>query len=388
MSGPCMAAEQNGDTIKMTTAAGDMPADDMFMDAALSLAAEARGATPPNPMVGCVIVKDGEIVGRGRHNGPGLAHAEVDALQDAGSAAKGATAYVTLEPCNHTGRTGPCVDALISAGVAEVVYALADPNPIAAGGAQRLAQAGVRVRAGVKEAEARALNRGWLHVVRYNRPFVIGKVAMSLDGRIATHAGKSKWLTGPMTRRRGHELRAACDAIMVGAGTVLADDPTLTARLDGATTAPLRIVADSTGRTPPGAKAFERSGKGAVLAATHALQHDRQRAYEDIGVRILKSDPDDDGRIDVADMLHRLTELNIQTLMIEGGGKLLGSFFDADMLDEIHLFYAPLLIGGGRSGLDGIGVETIADASGFEFTTPEMIGRDLYLRGVRRREAS
>ena len=359
--------------------------DARYMARALEIAREGLGQTAPNPVVGCVIVNDGRIVGEGYHARAGGPHAEIIALGKAGDAAHRATAYVTLEPCNHHGRTGPCADALVKAGVREVVYALADPNPQAAGGAMYLRSAGIKVRGDILADRARELNRAWIHTLSAKRPYVIGKTAMTLDGRIATAGGESQWITGPQARRAGHELRAMSDAIIVGADTVIADDPALTARLDDRVHAPLRIVLDSAGRTSPGAKVYERSGRGAVLATTNALPSARKREFEKHGVDILTL-PAIDARPDLHTILDTLYTRDIVTAMVEGGGAVLGAFFDADLIDEIHLFIAPKLFGGGKPALGGDGVANIADAARFDFSRPEPIGDDFVIRGRRKAE--
>lgn len=362
--------------------------DIAFMTEALALAARGAGMTSPNPMVGCILVKNGKVVGAGYHEGPGKAHAEVAAIEDAGQTARGATAYVTLEPCNHTGRTGPCTEALIMAGVSEVVYALADSNPVAAGGATRLLTAGVKVRGGVCADEARELNRGWTHSLKHKRPFVIGKTAMTLDGRIATSSGESKWITGEIARARAHQLRKFADAIVVGAETVIADDPALTARIGDETHHPLRVVMDSTGRTPPGAKVYERIGRGALIATTKNAPQARLAAFREIGAEPLLLPSDENGRPDLSELLAALHERGVINVLVEGGGAVLGSFFDEDLLDEIHLFIAPKLFGGGLPAFGGGGVERLRDSERFSFRAPESLGRDTLIRGGRRMEAS
>lgn len=359
--------------------------DARFMRRALDLAWLGAGMTAPNPMVGCVIVKDGKIVGEGWHRGAGLAHAEAEALNAAGDKARGGRAYVTLEPCSHHGRTPPCAEALIRAGVAEVVYALADPHELAAGGATRLQIAGLKVRAGVLDREAREMNRAWLHSLKTKRPYVIAKAAMSLDGRIATRLGDSKWITGAEARDKGHELRRMADTIIAGAGTVIADDPALTARIDGETRGPLRVVLDSKGRTSPGAKAFERSGKGALLATTAAASPQRLDRFRAHGVETLALAADGAGRPYLDELLRALHGRGVVTAVVEGGGEALGSFLDADLIDEVWLFLAPVLIGGGKSAFAGQGAAHLADLPAFDFDAPELVGRDLFVRGVRNR---
>ena len=335
-----------------------------YMKRAIALAARAEGRTAPNPLVGCVLVKKDAIIGEGWHEGPGLDHAEVAALKNAGDAARGATAYVTLEPCNHKGRTGPCTEALIDAGIDEVIYATADPNPEAAGGGARLKDAGIKIAHGVCEKEARDVNRFWLQKLKTGRPFVSAKFAASLDGKIATASGDSKWITGPNARARAHDLRRQVDAILVGADTVIADDPSLTARRDaGETQYPLRVVLDSTARTSPGAKVYDRAGKGAMLATTHAAPESRLAAFREHGVEIVRLEADRKGRPDLDALMANLSARDLNGLMVEGGGALLGSFFDANLVDEVWAFIAPAIIGGaGKSPVAGSGAATIADA--------------------------
>lgn len=339
----------------------------LFMQRAIDLARRAEGQTTPNPMVGCVLVRDGRIVGEGFHARPGGAHAEVAALRDAGDAAQGATAYVTLEPCNHTGRTGPCAGALIAAGVAEVFYAVADPNPLAAGGAEALRTAGIRAESGLCAAEGEALIRPWLHRQRTGRPFFTAKYAASLDGRIATGSGDSKWISSEAARMRGHDLRQAADAIIVGVDTVLADDPALTARAElrpgQQAEHPLRIILDSSGRTPPEAKVLRSTTPGRTLIiTTPSLSALRRRAYEARGAEILTL-PAAHGRVDLAALPAALAERGLVHVMIEGGAKVLGGFFDTGLVDEVWAFIAPVILGGsGPAPVAGHGVETVATA--------------------------
>ncbi|MEX0707693.1 MAG: bifunctional diaminohydroxyphosphoribosylaminopyrimidine deaminase/5-amino-6-(5-phosphoribosylamino)uracil reductase RibD [Woeseia sp.] len=376
------------------------PATERYaMRCAVDLARRAAGLTAPNPMVGCVLVQvPGIIVGRGWHLGPGTDHAEIMALKEAGDAARGAVAYVTLEPCNHTGRTGPCAEALIEAGIREVVYAIADPNPAAAGGAARLREAGVAVRSGLCEEEALALTRAWRHALAERRPYVVGKTAMSIDGRIATASGESQWITSSFSRNAGHRIRWETDAIIVGAGTVIADDPALTARPADVATGkqvidgeryPLRVVLDSTGRCPPGARVFGRIDENgakdpAILAATTGAPRARLDAFREHGVEVLVLPANDSGRVDLHALLEALYERDIHHAMVEGGGEVLGAFFDADLLEEITFFIAPRIIGGGKPALGGGGVARLADADRFDFKSAEDNGPDLIWTGVRR----
>lgn len=357
--------------------------DTRFMERALALAANGAGLTAPNPMVGCVLVADGEIIAEGWHRGAGLPHAEVEALRAAGDKAKGATAYVTLEPCNHHGRTGPCAEALIAAGVAEVVYAMADPNGEASGGAARLAEAGIRTRSGICEGAAKTLNRFWTRRLKTGRPYVIAKFAASLDGRIATRTGDSQWITGTAARGRGHDLRAEVDGIIVGANTVIADDPALTARPAGRDMRrPLRIVLDSRARTSPGAHVYDRAGKGALIAATDAAPQARLDVFREHGVDILTLPKDESARPDAEALLDELGARGLNAVMIEGGGDVLGAFFDARLVDEVWAFIAPVIIGGpAKAPVGGDGAATLADALRLADVTTEVLDGDILMRG-------
>lgn len=361
---------------------GDARDDIRFMELALRLAGRRdAGRVSPNPRVGCVLVKDGAIIGEGWHEGAGEPHAEIAALKNAAGAARGATAYVTLEPCNHTGRTGPCVEALIDAGVAEVVYAVADPNPLAAGGAERLRAAGVKARRGVCEDDARSLIRHWLHRAETKQPYVVAKFAASLDGKIAAESGDSKWITGAEARAEAHAIRREVDAILVGANTVIADDPSLTARSgEHVVYEPLRIVLDSTARTSPGAKVFDRSGRGALLATTDAAPAARLAAFREHGVEILRL-PAIAGRPDVTALLDHLGAREINSVLVEGGGETLGAFFDAGAVNEVAGFIAPIIIGGGKPSISGVGIDKIADALRLHRASFHTVGGDIFVRG-------
>ncbi|MBB5518653.1 bifunctional diaminohydroxyphosphoribosylaminopyrimidine deaminase/5-amino-6-(5-phosphoribosylamino)uracil reductase RibD [Amphiplicatus metriothermophilus] len=364
-----------------------MADDRRFMLRALELARKGEGRVSPNPPVGCVVAKDGAIVGEGWHDGPGTDHAEAMALKAAGAKARGATVYVTLEPCNHHGRTPPCVDAILKSGADAVVYAVADPNPLAAGGAARLKAEGVDVRAGVCETQARALLRFWLHSLKSPRPYVIAKFATSLDGKIATPGGESKWITGPLARERAHGLRRSVDAVLVGADTVIADDPALTVRLpEVAPVQPLRVVVDSKGRTPPGALVYDRGGRGAVLATTAAAPKARRAAYEELGVDVLVLPADGKGRVDIDELLRTLRKRGLCSVLVEGGGAVLGSFFDGGLIDEVCAFVAPVIIGGaGRTPVAGAGAARLADATRLAEVETERLGPDLMIRGLVRK---
>lgn len=360
--------------------------DDLkMMRRAITLARRAEGMTSPNPMVGCVLVRDGVIVGEGWHKGVGTDHAEVAALKDAGEEARGATAYVTLEPCNHYGNTPPCTEGLIEAGVAEVVYAVSDPNPVAAGGAEKLNAAGIRIRQGVAEDEARAMIRPWLHSLLSNRPYTFAKLAMTLDGRTATRTGQSKWITGPEARARGHELRQMTDAIMVGVGTVLADDPGLDPRPEGQDPRPSRkIILDTHLRLPSYSKCLTTPGP-VVIACGPDADSEKRAQLEQAGVTV-QSFPLKGGQVDLGPVLIWLKQQGCQSLMIEGGSKLLGSVFDSCFVDEVWAFIAPSILGGGQSAIDGQGPSLLSGLHRLDHLETEQLGADILIKGIIRQE--
>lgn len=357
------------------------------MQRALELAARARGRTSPNPMVGAVIVRDGQIVGQGYHQRAGTPHAEIHALREAGERARGATVYVTLEPCVHHGRTPPCTDALIQAGVAEVHMAMLDPNPKVAGrGRQALERAGIRTVVGEAEEVARRLNAAFITWITTGRPRVIAKFAISLDGKIATRSGESQWITGYEARRRGHELRDQVDAILVGRGTVQADDPQLTTRLDGQEDVqhPLRVILDSRGRVPLGARVFDPTLPGrTVTATTAAMPVEQRRALAQHHVEVMVLPADEEGRVSLPHLLDTLGEREITTLLVEGGSTVLGSFFQADLVDEVMAFIAPKIIGGQAAPgpVGGAGVARLYDAVPLTDLRVESIGSDVLITG-------
>ena len=356
------------------------------MARALELAVLGSGRVSPNPMVGCVLTRGTEVIGEGWHQGPGKAHAEVDALSKTGDA-NGATAYVTLEPCNHHGNTGPCAEALIEAGVAEVVYAVSDPNVIAAGGDATLQAAGIKTRSGVLKNEARELNRFWFHSLKSKRPYVISKSAISLDGRIATKDGDSQWITGDEARQQGHALRQSVDAVIVGAETIVRDDASLTARdcenavLDEAVQ-PQRIVLDSHGRTSPGAKVYDRFGRQPILATLTSTPAFSLAKYKQMGVECLPLQSDGHNRPDVEALLHHLGQNDVQSVLIEGGGETIGSFMRASLVDEVWTFMAPhKIIGGdGRPAYGALGASTLNETLSLRDVTNTPCGGDILIK--------
>ncbi len=361
-----------------------MPASD-FMTAALAEARRALGWTSPNPAVGAVVVRDGEVVGAGHTQPPGGNHAEVEALADAGEAARGATVFVTLEPCSHHGRTPPCIDALIAAGVEAVRYAVADPDPNVSGSGHRLLEeAGITVEAGDGAEEASELLEGYLHHRRTGRPFVIVKYAASIDGRIAAASGDSRWVSGPETLEWAHRHRPHLDAIVVGSNTVVVDDPQLTARPGGTTEGvpqPLRVVVDSRGRVPDDARILE--GPSPTLIATTEASESAWRdrmAARGADVAVL---PADEGRVDLDALLEALEARGVLTVLFEGGGVLLGSLFDRRLVDKVHAVIAPLVIGAfdAPAAVAGRGVDRMAQAPRLRDVTVERLGEDTLITG-------
>ncbi len=357
-----------------------------YMARALELAARARGRTSPNPMVGAVLVKDGEIVGQGFHLRAGEPHAEIFALRQAGKRARGATLYINLEPCCHYGRTPPCTEALIQAGVAEVRMAMEDPNPLVRGkGRAALEAAGIRTFVGEHEAQARQLNEAFIKYITTGRPFVTVKFAMSLDGKIATSTGESRWITGKAARQRAHELRDVSDALCVGVNTLLADDPRLTTRLDKPDVKhPLRVILDSQGRAPLAARVFDPALPGkTIVATTQTMSAPHRTALEAQGVEVWVLSSDDQGRVDLAALLDRLGERDATTLLVEGGGEVLASFFEKRLVDKVLAFVAPLIIGGhdAPTPVRGAGAPRLADALRLEQVSVERVGEDVLIVG-------
>jgi len=351
-----------------------------MMRAALALARRSLGRTWPNPAVGCVIVKDGRIVARGRTQDGGRPHAEVDALNKAGEVARGATVYVTLEPCSHFGKSPPCADALMRVGVARVVSAMADPNPAVNGqGHARLREAGIAVEVGEGAAEAAEINAGFLLRVSAGRPLFNLKLASSLDGRIATASGESKWITGEGARADGHRLRAVHDAILVGAGTVAADDPELTCRLPGLSAySPVRIVLDSKAGLAETSKLAETARQVPVwLLCTRAAEAGRREALRKAGVEVIEVAAAGDGRVDVAAAAQALGQRGLTRVLVEGGGQVAAAFLKAGLIDRITSYRAGLVLGAdGRSAVGELGVNRLDFAPRFRLVSARPLQGD------------
>ena len=358
-----------------------------YMQRALASARQALGNTSPNPAVGAVIVKDGVIVGEGQTQPAGSWHAEVVALRQAREAARGATMYVSLEPCCHYGRTPPCTEAIITAGVAEVHLAAIDPNPLVSGrGKAALEAAGIKTHVGEYEEAALELNEAYCKFITSRLPFVTAKFAMSLDGKIATKTGDSQWITGEEARRYAHSLRRVSDAIMVGVNTIIADDPQLTARYDTdddvlSPRQPLRIIVDSRGRTPPFARIFRVPGK-TLIATAASIEPAKERELREAGAELL-SLPAKRGQVDLLELLRTLGSREISSVLVEGGGTLLGSFFDQGLVDKVYAFVAPVIIGGKRAitAVEGRGVSKMAEALRLRRWGVERLGDDIMICG-------
>jgi len=353
-----------------------------YMRTALALARRGLGKTAPNPAVGCLIVAGGEVVGRGWHKKAGTPHAEVHALNDAGDLAAGADVYVTLEPCAHFGKTPPCVRALVAARVARVFVAVVDPNPLVAGkGIEILREAGIEVQVGLLEGAARELNLPFIKWIQTGRPFVTLKSALTMDGKSATANGDSRWITGDRSRREVHRLRGVMDAIMVGVGTVVKDDPLLTCRVPGGKD-PVRVVVDSTLRVPLHAAVFNPHSAARTLVATCSTDAARLAAVADHGGEILRC-AEREGRVDLDDLFRQLGALGMQSVLLEGGSHLAGAALRAGLIDRCLIFLAPKLVGGAGMGLfAGEGVAMMGDALRLEGMTVKRIGADLLVQGT------
>ena len=354
------------------------------MRRAFELAWRAVGLTSPNPPVGAVLARDDRVVGEGFTQPAGQSHAEIVALTRAGDLSRGATLYVTLEPCSHHGRTPPCTDAIIAAGVAEVWVSTTDKNPrISGSGIDQLRRAGITVHVGQGQHEADELAAPHAKLITTGRPLVTAKFAMSLDGKIATRSGDSKWITGEESRRYVHELRALSDAIMAGIGTVIADDPQLTARRPDGTPLPrqpLRVVVDSSGRIPPESTLLKQPGE--TLVATVGGSEEKLASLEDAGAVVLAV-PESVGRVDLLALLRELGDRGVTSVFVEGGATLLGSLFDAGLVDRIVGFVAPVIIGGGSalSPVGGVGVDRMVDALTLSDVQAQTFGADVAVTG-------
>jgi len=366
---------------------GERAGDAVFMRRALELARRGLGQTAPNPMVGAVIVRDGEVVGEGYHARHGEAHAEAAALRAAGDRARGATVYVSLEPCAHTGKTPPCADALVAAGVARVVMAVSDPNPVAGGGAERLREAGVEVVRGVEEEAARELNAAFFHAMEsepaHRRPWITLKLALSLDSAIADADGGSRWITGPGARAAVHELRAGSDAVAVGIGTVLADDPLLTVRdAPAPRVPPLRVVFDRHARTPLDSRLVAGARELRTLLVVEDPDPTAARALEEAGVELLRA-------ASLESALEELARRDVRSLLVEGGARLAGALLERALVDRLIIFRGAVLLGrGARGAFAHVPSMTIAGAPRYRVLERRALGDDTMITYAVRSECS
>lgn len=362
--------------------------DERFMRRALRLAERGLGRTEPNPAVGAVIVRDGRIVGEGYHQKAGTPHAEVHAIRAAGEDARSATLYVTLEPCNHEGRTPPCTRAVLQAGVKRVVIGTLDPNPrVVGGGARFLRENGLEVQAGCLEEASRLLVAPFAKHFVTGLPWVRAKVACSMDGRTATRTGNSKWITNERARAFGHRVRAVSGAIVVGRGTVVADDPQLTCRSGGkAMRDPVRVILDSDLRTDPSSRVcrLESSAPTIVVGVQHPASAARKKALEAAGVELWTVPPDHQGRVHIPSVLSRLGDRGIQSVLVEGGPTVHGAFWDQGLVDEAFFFYAALVIGGtdAQPAIGGSGADTLGAAVRLRSVRHRKLGDDWLVQGL------
>lgn len=356
--------------------------DEEYMRQALAIARFAAGRTSPNPLVGAVIVNGGRIVGQGWHRKAGTPHAEVHALRQAGELANGATLYVTLEPCSHYGKTPPCSEAVIQSGIKRVVVAMRDPNPLVAGrGLEALRTAGIQVEEGILQAEAEALNEVFLKWIATRRPLVALKMAMTLDGKIATAAGQSKWITNEASRRYAHRLRDLYDGILVGIGTVLADDPSLTARLPEGGKNPVRIVVDSSARTPVSSKLVTDQKAPTIIAVTEQAPPERIERLKQQGAEVLVFQSDANGKVPLRALLQQLGENEICSLLVEGGSSVHGAFVAQGLVDQVYAFIAPKMVGGVKAltSVGGEGIAVLSEACQLENIKVQILEGDLLI---------
>lgn len=353
------------------------------MKMALALAKKGRGRTSPNPMVGAVLVKGGKVLSKGYHRGFGLPHAEVEVLNRAGREAQGATLYVNMEPCGHFGKTPPCTERIIKEGVRRVVVGMRDPNPINYGkGIKRLRRSGIEVDCGVLKRESKMLNRAFTAFITKKRPYVTVKVAQSLDGKIATSAGCSKWITNEISRRFVHRLRSGADAVLVGVNTIIKDDPLLNARIKNLKKQPLRIVLDSRLITPKGSKVIKDRSPQTIIATTDKAFNKNRDKFKREGVDVV-SFKEKKGAVCLKSLLRYLAHRGVSHLLVEGGGTAIANFLKDKLVDEIFIFIAPKIIGGrdAITSVEGEGVKSLKDALKLRDVKIKRFGEDILIRG-------
>lgn len=358
--------------------------DEKYMALALKLAEKGRGKVAPNPMVGAVLVKNGKIIGNGYHQAFGGAHAEIHAIHEGGTNCKGATLYVSMEPCAHYGKTSPCVDAIIKAGITKVVAAVIDPNPITSGkGIQELKEAGVEVVVGIMEMQAKRLNGLFFKLMQKGLPYVTVKWAMSIDGKIATHTGESKWITSEESRKYVHKIRGQMDGILVGINTVMRDDPLLTCRIEEGRN-PKRIVVDSNAALPLNSHLLSTINESEIIVAvTKNAQLKRIQKLEQMGCRIVQT-KDMNGRVDLKELFQRLGEMKLTNILVEGGSRVITSVIEDRLADRVMVFVAPIIIGGegAKSPVLGTGINKIGEAAEIDEVEIKRFSNDIVIEGT------
>ncbi len=360
--------------------------DKKYMSAALKLALKAQGMTSPNPLVGAVLVKNGNVIGKGYHKKAGLAHAEIEAFEDARSnnkQIKGSTLYVTLEPCCHTGkRTPPCVNSVIRENVSKVVIASLDPNPKVSGkGVSKLRKNGIEIVTGVLEEKASQINESYIKYITTGVPFVVLKLAATLDGKIASASGDSKWIGSETQRKHAHILRSRADAVLVGIDTVLTDNPSLNVRLKGVYKNPVPVVLDTKLRTPPTSNVM-RIHAEPVIATTRPVDKAKREKLKSLGARVITVKKDKTGRIDLRQLLRQLGELQLTSVLIEGGSAVAGQALKSGIVDKIIFFYAPKIVGsGGLSMIGDLNIERIRDSIEVQDVSVKKIGSEFMVEG-------
>lgn len=364
--------------------------EEEYMRMAISLARKGMGTTSPNPMVGAVIVKGQKIVGEGYHKKAGLPHAEVVALEAAGQMARGGTLYVNLEPCCHQGKTPPCVGAIVKAGMKKVVLAMRDPNPLVCGkGIEQLKRAGIDVKEGLLEAEARQLNEAFVTFKEKNRPFIVMKAATSLDGKIATKIGESRWISNEESRKYANKLRSTMDGVMVGINTVILDNPMLVPRVTKPKRIPARIVLDSKLRIPLTCQLVKTADRyRTIIFALHEARAEKESRLTSMSVEVVRVGTGDNGRISLAEVCRSLAERDITSVLLEGGGELNSSLLKEGFVDKVVFFYAPKIIGGKNASnlIAGKGVDFLKDAYRIDVTSVRRLKEDICVEGYVHRD--
>ncbi|TVM00527.1 MAG: riboflavin biosynthesis protein RibD [Candidatus Brocadia sp. WS118] len=354
------------------------------MTLALELAEKGRGTVEPNPMVGAVLVKNGEILGKGYHQAFGEAHAEIHAIREGGKSCKGATLYVSIEPCAHYGKTAPCVDAIIKAEIAKVVITVIDPNPITSGkGIQKLKEAGIEVRLGVMEVQAKKLNAPFFKLMQTGLPYILVKWAMSLDGKIATYSGNSRWITSEESRVYVHKIRGQVDGILVGINTVVRDDPLLTCRLEGGRN-PRRIIVDSNATLPLRSRLLNTIGESEIMVAvTKNAPQERIENLKHVGCKIIQT-KDTGGRVDFHELFRQLGEMKLTNILVEGGSRIITSMIEGHFADKIIVFIAPVIIGGegALSPVLGKGIDMMGKAVKMSEINIKRFFNDIAVEGI------